>query len=224
MFDGEIYLADSATTHTIFRNKRYFLNLNLIKANVNTISGPLDIIEGTGRAIIILTKDMKLDIYNALYSPKSKINLLGFKDIRRNNFHLETMNENNIEYLYITSNMSRKKEILEKLPAFSSGLYYSTIKSMKSYTVIKDKLYDLKFCMLWHDRLGHPGSIMMHRIIENSHGHSLKNLKILLSNENSCTTCSQGKLIVRPSLIKLILNLHHFYTGFKEIYVGLFTH
>ena len=91
MFDGEIYLADSATTHTIFRNKRYFLNLNLIKANVNTISGPIDLIERTRRAMIILAKGTKLDIHNAMYSPKSKRNLLGFKDIRRNNFHIKTM-------------------------------------------------------------------------------------------------------------------------------------
>jgi hypothetical protein len=37
--------------------------------------------------------------------------------------------------------------------------------------------------MLWHDQLGHPGSIIMRRIIENSHGHPLKNLKIPLPKE-----------------------------------------
>ena len=58
------------------------------------------------------------------------------------------MDENNVEYLYITSNMSGKKEILEKLPAFSSSLYYTTIKSMETYTVIKDKLYDPKSFIL----------------------------------------------------------------------------
>ena len=59
-------------------------------------------------------------------------------------------------YLYITSNMFGKKEILEKLPAFSFGLYYTIIKSKESYTVIKDKLYDPKSFIFWHDRLGHP--------------------------------------------------------------------
>ena len=59
--------------------------------------------------------------------------------------------------------------------------------------------------MLWHDRLGHPGSIMMRRIIENSDGHPLKNQKILLPNEYPCTACSQGKLIVRPSLTKVAI-------------------
>ena len=43
---------------------------------------------------------------------------------------------------------------------------------------------------------------MMWRIIELSHGHPLKNQKILLPNEFSCDPCSQCKLIVRPSFNK----------------------
>ena len=39
----------------------------------------------------------------------------------------------------------------------------------------------------------------MRRIIENSHGHPLKNQKILQSNELSCDACSQEKLIIRQS-------------------------
>lgn len=42
----------------------------------------------------------------------------------------------------------------------------------------------------------------MHRIVENSNGRPLKNLKILLSCENSCSTCSQGKLVIKPSILK----------------------
>ena len=56
---------------------------------------------------------------------------------------------------------------------------------------------------IWHDRLGHSGSIMMRRIIENSNGHTLKNQKILQSNELLCNACPQGKLIKRPSPAKV---------------------
>jgi len=28
---------------------------------------------------------------------------------------------------------------------------------------------------LWRDHLGHPGSSMMRKIVESTHGHSLKN-------------------------------------------------
>ena len=48
---------------------------------------------------------------------------------------------------------------------------------------------------------------MMWRIIEQSHGHPLKNHKILLPNEFSCDPCSQGKLIVRPSFNKIMSEL-----------------
>ena len=53
--------------------------------------------------------------------------------------------------------------------------------------------------MFWHDQMGHPGSIMIRRIIENSNGHSLKNLKILMYDEFSCVACYQDKSITRSS-------------------------
>ena len=56
--------------------------------------------------------------------------------------------------------------------------------------------------MFWHDRLSHPNSSMMCRIIEYSQGHPLKNKKIFFSNKYSCTTCLQGKLILKSSLLK----------------------
>ena len=59
------------------------------------------------------------------------------------------MNEGSKECLYITSIVYGKKLIMEKLSTFSS--------------------------ILWHDKLGHPRSSMMWRIIEHSHGHPLKN-------------------------------------------------
>ena len=46
---------------------------------------------------------------------------------------------------------------------------------------------------------------MMRRIIENSHGHSLKNQKIILSSDYPCTGCSQGKLIIRSSHTKVLV-------------------
>ena len=53
-------LLDSATTHTILRNKKYFHNLILAKTNVITISGFANLIEGSGRANIMLPNGTKL--------------------------------------------------------------------------------------------------------------------------------------------------------------------
>ena len=94
---------------------------------------------------------------------------------------------------------------MEKLPTCSSGLYYTTIITIELNMVMSQKLSHPNIFMLWHDRLGHLRSTMMRQIIENSHGHPLKNQKILLSSDYPCTACSQGKLIVRPSHTKVLI-------------------
>ena len=96
-------LAYCATTHTILSDKKYFSNISLVKSNVNTISGPVDLIQGSERATIILPRETKIHINDALYHAKSKRNLLSFKDIRRNRYHIKTMNDDSNEYLLITS-------------------------------------------------------------------------------------------------------------------------
>ena len=142
MDDGDVYLANCATMHTILRDKRYFLSLTLTSGNVSTISGASNLIEGSGRVNIILP------INNALYSSKSIRNLLSFKDIRRNGYHIETMNDGNKECLYITSIVSGKKLVVETLSAFSTGLYHTTIKPIESYVVVNQKFNDPKTFVL----------------------------------------------------------------------------
>ena len=175
MNEGDVCLVDCATTHTILQNKRYFLDFTLTNVNVSTKSSTANLIEGFRRVKIMLPNGTRFHINDALYSRKSTRNFLSFKDIRRNGYHIETINEGNTEYLYITSIIYGKKRIMEKLLAFSSELYHTNIKSIESYVVVNQKLNDLKTFVLWHDKLGHPGSSIMHRIIQHSHGHPLKN-------------------------------------------------
>ena len=158
----------------------------------------------------MLPKGTKFCIDDALYSSKSSRNLLSFKDIRYNGYHSETNNKGSEEFLYITSIVSSQKVILEKLSIFSSGLYYTIMKTVEINVVIHQKCSDPKVFMLWHDRLGHPGLIMMRRIIENSHGHPLKNQKILLSSNYPCSACSQSKLITKPSHSKIAVECPSF--------------
>jgi hypothetical protein len=143
----------------------------------------------------------KVDIKKALYSPKSQKKLLSFKDIRQNGYHIETMCEGNVEYLNITKISSGKKYVLEKLPELPYGLYYTSLKENESYMMVEQKFNHRNF-IIWLDRLGHPGSVVMRKIINSSCSHKLKNKRILQSNDFPCTACSQGKLIVHPSLAK----------------------
>ncbi|TYJ27310.1 hypothetical protein E1A91_A07G177600v1, partial [Gossypium mustelinum] len=106
-------------------------------AYVNTISGSSKLIECFRRAIILLPKGTKFVINDALYSTKSQKILLSFKDIRLNGYHIETMNEKNIEYLYITNVKCGKKYVLDRLAGFSSGLYYTHKTAIESHVTTK---------------------------------------------------------------------------------------
>ena len=92
--------------HTILRNKKYFHNLILAEANVTTKSDYANLIKGSGRANIMLSNGTKLQINDDLYSSSSSKNLLSFKDIRQNRYHIETSSESNFEFLCITSIIS----------------------------------------------------------------------------------------------------------------------
>jgi GAG-pre-integrase domain len=89
------------------------------------------------------------------------------------------------------------------MEALSSRLYCTNISTIKSNMITNHKLHDTKIFIMWHDRLDHPGNIMMRRIIESVNGHPLKDQKILLSKKLSCAACSLRKLIIGPSKNKI---------------------
>ncbi|KAB2058539.1 hypothetical protein ES319_A11G241300v1 [Gossypium barbadense] len=120
-------------------------------AHVNTISGSSKLTEGFVRTIILLSKGTKFVFDDTLYPTKSQRNLLSFKDIRLNRYHIETMNEKNIEYLYITNVECGKKYVLERLLAFSSGLYYTHISAIESHVTTNQKFVELHTFTIWHN-------------------------------------------------------------------------
>ena len=63
---------------------------------------------------------------------RSHRNLLRFKDIHRNSYHLETNNINNIKFLYVTTQDNGQKSILEHFNGLSPGLYIITIHWIES--------------------------------------------------------------------------------------------
>lgn len=73
----------------------------------------------------------KLNIKNALYSFKSHRNLLSFKAIRINGYHIEIRDDRGIEYLCIRKHDLDKICVIEKLPTFSSSLYYTILVQLK---------------------------------------------------------------------------------------------
>ncbi|GJX99552.1 disease resistance CC-NBS-LRR class family protein [Tanacetum coccineum] len=53
--DGELCIADSGATHTILKSKKYFLELKPTKGTIDTISGPTNLIDGVGKANVVLS-------------------------------------------------------------------------------------------------------------------------------------------------------------------------
>ena len=54
---------------------------------------------------------------------------------------------------------------------------------------------------IWHERLGHPRLRMMRNIIKESGGHGIKTTQI--PKDFLCVSCAKGKLITKPSYLKL---------------------
>ena len=133
-------LVDSAKTLTILKDEKYFQQLTLSKVYVNTISGSLNQTEGFERANIMLPKGTKICIDDTLYSSKSRRNLVSFKDLRYNGYHIETNNEASEKYFYIILMVSGQKLVLEKLSIFFSlGLYYTTMRTIETNVAVHQK-------------------------------------------------------------------------------------
>ncbi|KAF3623838.1 MLO-like protein 2 [Capsicum annuum] len=110
-----------------------------IRTNVTSISNSANLLKGFGKAIIILPKGTKLIINNAIFSPTSRRNLMSFKDIRKNSYHIKIFDEMNLEYLGITKNVSGQTSIIEKFPALSSGLYWTKICAIEAHSIVNKK-------------------------------------------------------------------------------------
>ena len=100
--------------------------------------------------------------------------MLSFKDIRPNNFHLETNDDEGEERLIMTKSIGDNKKIVKIFPSMRQALYYTYIKPTKKHVTMQMILRNNESYRIWHDRLGHPGLSMIKRITNNSNGHNLK--------------------------------------------------
>ena len=83
-------LVDSATTHTILKDRKFFHTLIEKRRSVTIIANDNVLIVSFGKASLILSMGIELVIDDVLLYPQSTRTLLSFKDIRLNGFHIET--------------------------------------------------------------------------------------------------------------------------------------
>jgi hypothetical protein len=200
--EEELCLVDSCTTNSILRETKYFQTLTKRTGNVLTIAGRDATIVGSGRATITLPMGTQVTIEDALLYPDSTRTLLSFRDIRKCGLHISTHTENNEEFLLITKPSEYGSNVLERILSFPSGLYYTYIKPVPhvTYKVIFQNVDAFK---TWHARLGHPGIGMLRKITGNCIGHDLKSAKFPKPSDFICTSCATGKLILKPSPLKI---------------------
>jgi hypothetical protein len=134
--------------------------------------------------------------------PNSTHTLLSYRDIHKNKLHVITHEENNEEFLHIIKKNGDGHYILKRIHSLSSGLYYTYIKLVPHvvYKVIFQNVDTFTTC---HKRLRHPGIGMMRKILCNSTSHNLNTAKFSKSSDFICTACATGKLIMRPSPLKI---------------------
>jgi peptide/histidine transporter 3/4 len=201
MAEVRICLVDSGTTNLILRETRYFQTLTKKTGNIMTIAESNAHIVGTRSATLVLPMGTQIFVKDALLYPSSKRTLLSFKDIRANGFHVETKIEQGAKYLLITKFDGYQKRVVEKFPSSPSGLYYTYIKPIDGYVTMKAIFRNMESFRIWHDRLGHPRLSMMRRIINNFAGHDVSSFPN--PEDFVCIACAKGKLITRPSLLKI---------------------
>jgi hypothetical protein len=194
----EMCIVDNCTTNFILRKIKYFQTLTKRMRNILTIARCDTSIVGSRKGTITLPMGTQITIKNALLYRDSTHTLLSHRDICKNGIHVITHEENNGEFLLITKSNGDGHDILEQIPSFKSGLYYTYIKHVPhiAYKVI---FHNVDAFQTWHDRLGHPGIGMMRKIIGNCIGHNLREVKFPKQTYFMCTTCVTGKLILKPS-------------------------
>ena len=92
----------------------------------------------------MLLNGTKLQINDALYSSRSSRNLLSFKDICQNGYHIKRSSEGNYEFLCITSIISCQQHVLKKLSSLSFGLYHTIIRTIEINLTINQKFSNPK--------------------------------------------------------------------------------
>ena len=126
--NDEIYLVDSCTTGTVVRDARYFQTLRKYEGSITTIIGD----------------DSTID-------PDPTRTLLSFKDISANGFHVETNDDDGEEHLVIKKMHGYQNTIVESYPSIRESMYYTYVKPLKEFAVLKIICRNQEKYRIWHD-------------------------------------------------------------------------
>ena len=136
LFDAspDLALIDSATTHSIFNNSKYFKFSSPVESwqecNLVTITGSQDFKYREGPATFTLSDGTEITCANAMYSPSAPRNLISYRDLRKNRIHVLTINVKGEEALAL----KRKDKVLITAAATANGLYGVRVRPIVTST------------------------------------------------------------------------------------------
>ena len=119
--EPETCLVDSAATHSILRETKYFTTLRKRDESILTIAGSNGRIVGSGQATVVLPMGTRIFIQEAFLYPSAERTLLTFKDIRRCGYHLTTTSEGGEEFLLMTFSKDDETAVVQKMPRSFDG-------------------------------------------------------------------------------------------------------
>jgi hypothetical protein len=133
----DVALLDSATTHTILRDPKYFdFSRQESEAwqtcDMITVAGKRNFVFREGPATVVLSGGTTLGFPNAMYASSAQQSLISFRDLRASGIHLLTALRNGEETLALRQGPRH----LATAYAGASGLYQLDISSSASAPVV----------------------------------------------------------------------------------------
>jgi hypothetical protein len=129
----DVALLDSATTHTILRDPKYFVFSGQESeawqtCEMITVAGRRNFVFHEGRATVVLSRGTTLMFPKAMYAPTAQRSLISFRDLRGHGIHLLTALRNGEETLALRQGPWH----LATAYAGASGLYQLDISNSAS--------------------------------------------------------------------------------------------
>jgi hypothetical protein len=133
----DVALLDSATTHTILRDPKYFDFFGQESeawqtCDMITVAGRRNFVFREGPATVVLSGGTTLVFSKAMYAPSAQQSLMSFRDLRAHGIHLLTALRNGEETLALRQGPWH----LATAHAGASGLYQLDISSRASAPVV----------------------------------------------------------------------------------------
>ena len=220
--DSDVALLDSASTHTILTNPKFFHFQENEKSwqhcQIVTMAGSRTLKFREGRATVVFPGGFPLTCDKTMYAPDAPRSLISYRDLRARKIHISTAMEMNEEIL----ELRQGHEIFATAKVGADGLYKVVIKPLTNSPVslIDEEEVSMAAWVrgpealsrnlapgvfvdtiakpnLWHIRLGHPGTTIFHRMLPLTTGHNL--VTSHAEKTHDCLACIQGKYIRRPS-------------------------